>query len=249
MNQDIINILLKEADRYETESFLFDDPSWFMHHVTGRRNKEVTAFIASCLSYGAREMFIPKIEYLLRRANGELDRWILSGEYNWDVPDNNESFYRLYTNATMNRFFAKLRKLLCEHGTLGAFAADMVQDKEAITFIEAITKYFNPEGEPASLVIPQNTQSSCKRLCMFLRWMVRDDSPVDLGIWSSFIDRKTLIMPLDTHVVQEANRLGLMNTKSTTMSAAKELTRILAKAFPDDPVRGDFALFGYGVNH
>ena len=115
--------------------------------------------------------------------------------------------------------------------------------------IVGCTKYFNPEGEPASLVIPQNTQSSCKRLCMFLRWMVRDDSPVDLGIWSSFIDRKTLIMPLDTHVVQEANRLGLMNTKSTTMSAAKELTRILAKAFPDDPVRGDFALFGYGVNH
>jgi uncharacterized protein (TIGR02757 family) len=79
--------------------------------------------------------------------------------------------------------------------------------------------------------------------------MVRDDSPVDLGIWSSFIDRKTLIMPLDTHVMQEAHRLGLINTKSTTMSAAKELTRVLAEAFPDDPVRGDFALYGYGVNH
>jgi uncharacterized protein (TIGR02757 family) len=56
-------------------------------------------------------------------------------------------------------------------------------------------------------------------------------------------------MPLDTHVMQEAHRLGLINTKSTTMSAAKELTRVLAEAFPDDPVRGDFALYGYGVNH
>ena len=83
---------------------------------------------------------------------------------------------------------------------------------------------------------------------MFLRWMVRTDSPVDLGIWE-FIDKRTLIIPLDTHVMQQAQSLGLLNSKTTTMNTAIRLTRQLSEAFPDDPLKADFALFGYGVNH
>ena len=78
--------------------------------------------------------------------------------------------------------------------------------------------------------------------------MVRDGSPVDLGLWSGFIDKKTLVMPLDTHVVQEACRLGLLKSPAESMSAAKRLTARLAEVFPDDPCRGDFALFGIGVD-
>ena len=83
---------------------------------------------------------------------------------------------------------------------------------------------------------------------MFLRWMVRDNSPVDLGLWSEFIDKRTLIMPMDTHVVQEAIALGLLNSKSNSMSNAIKLTDKLTEIFPEDPLKGDFALFGYGVN-
>ena len=83
---------------------------------------------------------------------------------------------------------------------------------------------------------------------MFLRWMVRDNSPVDLGLWSDFIDKRTLIIPLDTHVLQEANTLGLLNGKTASMTVAKKLTAKLSLIFPDDPLKGDFALFGYGVN-
>ena len=83
---------------------------------------------------------------------------------------------------------------------------------------------------------------------MFLRWMVRSDSPVDLGLWSDFIDRRTLVVPLDTHVLQEAKKLGLLKSTSASMSAARRLTASLAEAFPEDPSRGDFALFGYGVS-
>lgn len=78
--------------------------------------------------------------------------------------------------------------------------------------------------------------------------MVRDKSPVDLGLWSEFIDKRTLIMPMDTHVVQEAIALGLLNSKSNSMSNAVKLTNKLSEIFPDDPLKGDFALFGYGVN-
>ena len=84
---------------------------------------------------------------------------------------------------------------------------------------------------------------------MFLRWMVRKVSPVDLGLWNNIIDQRTLIMPLDTHVIQEANRLGLIKTKSTSMKIACELTEKLRKIFPEDPLKGDFALFGYGINN
>ena len=84
---------------------------------------------------------------------------------------------------------------------------------------------------------------------MFLRWMVRKESPVDLGLWNDIIDQRTLIMPLDTHVIQEANRLGLIKTKSTSMKIACELTEKLRKIFPEDPLKGDFALFGYGINN
>lgn len=84
---------------------------------------------------------------------------------------------------------------------------------------------------------------------MFLRWMTRDNSPVDLGLWSRFIDRKTLIIPLDTHVLKQASELGLAKITSPTMNAAKKLTAVLAEVFPDDPVRGDFALFGFGVEN
>ena len=83
---------------------------------------------------------------------------------------------------------------------------------------------------------------------MFLRWMVRDNSPVDLGIWSDKIDRRTLIIPLDTHVIQEANRIGLINTRNTSMRTAIKLTEKLKEIFPNDPLKGDFALFGVGID-
>ena len=82
-----------------------------------------------------------------------------------------------------------------------------------------------------------------------LRWMVRDCSPVDLGLWGDFIDKRTLIMPLDTHVLQQSVKLGLLSCGTASMSAARRLTEALSEVFPDDPLRGDFALFGYGVEN
>ena len=83
---------------------------------------------------------------------------------------------------------------------------------------------------------------------MFLRWMVRDGSPVDLGLWAPQIDKRTLIMPMDTHVLQQSVRLGLLSSRTASMAAAQRLTARLARIFPDDPLKGDFALFGEGVS-
>ena len=90
--------------------------------------------------------------------------------------------------------------------------------------------------------------SACKRLAMFLRWMVRTDGIVDLGIWRTAVNPRQLIIPLDTHVHQISLRLGLTGQKTATLRTAREITDALAKVFPDDPCLGDFALFGYDIN-
>ena len=146
----------------------------------------------------------------------------------------------------MNAFFRAYRGIMQEHGSLGGFVRTRCEG-DAVKAVAAICSRFCEGGSCG--VIPQDHHSACKRVCMFLRWMVRSGSPVDLGLWSDFIDRRTLVVPLDTHVIQEAKRLGLMKGASASMSAARRLTAALAEAFPDDPSRGDFALFGYGVSN
>lgn len=82
---------------------------------------------------------------------------------------------------------------------------------------------------------------------MFLRWMIRRDSEVDLGVWKSF-DRKDLIVPLDTHVCRVAYYFQLTDAETFSLKNARRITAALAEVFPDDPCLGDFALFGLGVN-
>ena len=237
-------LLRAYAARYETPEFIVGDPSWFMHQVSGALNQEMMAFLAMALSYGSRAQFLPKIQWLLDSAEGEPDEWVRSGAYASVLKaDDPACFYRLYNKGLMRAFLDACKELLREYGSLGEFAPKGC----AIGVLDALCAYFSERG--LSVIVPKDTTSSCKRLCMFLRWMVRDGSPVDLGLWASKIDKRSLIMPLDTHVLTEASRLGLITSRCTSMSAARRLTAALAEVFPDDPLKGDFALFGYGVNH
>jgi uncharacterized protein (TIGR02757 family) len=230
------------AEKYEKNSFLNGDPSWFMHQVEGDVNKELMAFIASTLSYGSRKQFMPKIQYILDCSKGDLLSWLTSGKFKEDIPDTCECYYRLYTFSTMHNMLCALRDLLSDHGSIKNYTGTCT----GIEAIEKIITWFSQRN--ISGIIPKDTQSCCKRICMFLRWMVRDNSPVDLGIWSDIIDRRTLIIPLDTHVIQEANRIGLINTRNTSMRTAIKLTEKLKEIFPNDPLKGDFALFGIGID-
>ena len=247
MDAKTIALLRKYADKYESASFIDGDPSWFMHQVKGKANQEATAFVASALSFGSRAQFLPKIQWLLDRADGDMDRWIRTGAFESDLrPGDDRCFYRFFTFSTMNAFFRAYQGIMQEHGSLGGFVKASCEG-DAVKAVAAICSRFCEGGSCG--VIPQDHHSACKRVCMFLRWMVRSGSPVDLGLWSDFIDRKTLVVPLDTHVLQEAKKLGLLKSSSASMSTARKLTAALAEAFPDDPSRGDFALFGYGVSN
>ncbi len=239
-------MLARLAAKYETPAFLDGDPSWFMHQAEGDSNREATAFLASCLSFGSRSQFMPKIARLVECAEGNVDGWIRSGAFDRDLPCGcGECFYRFFKKGDMHAFLQSYRVLLDEYGTLGAYVSRM-SGGDGYGAVKAICGRF---GACGGGVIPKDAQSACKRVCMFLRWMVRDGSPVDIGLWSGAIDKRTLVIPLDTHVLRQSTRIGLLKSSAASMSAARRLSAALAEIFPDDPLRGDFALFGYGVNH
>ena len=139
---------------------------------------------------------------------------------------------RFYSFDDMQVFFGELACILKECGTLGEY----FKNKDLSTIF------------PKSAIVPKGRSSANKRIHMFLRWMVRRGSPVDLGLWT-WADPASLIIPLDTHVMQEAAKLGLISPKSTaSRKTAELLTAALSEVFPGDPCRGDFALFGLGVD-
>lgn len=250
-NIETVNeLLVKLADKYETPDFINGDPSWFMHQVEGRRNQETMAFVASCLSYGSRRQFLPKIQMLLDFSEGEMFDWVCDGAYERDVPAKPDCFYRLYSYSKMNNFFAILRDMILEFGSLEGFARNAVEkssssDTDVVAVLDALGCWFAERGMTG--IVPKPKTSLCKRPVMFMRWMVRDGSPVDLGLWADFIDKRNLYIPMDTHVFQMACRLGLLDSKTASWKSVETLKDIMLGIFPDDPSKGDFALFGYDV--
>ncbi len=255
--------LIGLACKYESADFLKKDPSQFMHRYSTVREAEAVAFIAANLAFGRREQILSHVEQILQAAGSSPCDWILSQKYKDFFPENQVSFYRMYTNTDMRLFFDGLCSILEEGETIGSYfkekwlslkeaeippassvdlpAAKKGRDK--IYLHQVIASAF-PEN---CSLLPHSKDSAAKKVNMLLRWLVRDNSPVDLGLWTWFF-KKDLLMPLDTHVMQQSNELGLINSKSANLKTAIELTKKVAGIFPDDPVKADFALFGLGVN-
>lgn len=244
--QERSELLRRLAEKYETSEFLNGDPSWFMHQVAGEKNQEVIGFLASVLSFGKRELFFPKIQFLLDESNGDCYSWIINGSYRNIIAEDNTCFYRFYNNHMMLQLLDALRQMLLEFGSIGSFAKKYALHNTTIEVLDAFGDFFRKLGIKG--MVPSPHSSVAKRPCMFMRWMVRDNSSVDLGLWTSFIDKRSLFVPLDTHVMQEALHLGLVTSKSASWRTVLDLTSALKDIFPEDPAKGDFALFGYGID-
>lgn len=248
MDKSKVEFLISLSQEYETSDFIEGDPSWFMHQVKDPLNIEAVAFIASALSFGSRKAFMPKIRYICEEAKWDIVSYVSKGLFKKSFKKGDKrAFYRFFSNETMYLFFHAYKEILKRHGSLGE-AIKKSGSTDAVAAMRLISQLFLDFGSIG--VVPNGTTSACKRLAMFMRWMVRDGSEVDVGLWASFIDKRTLVLPLDTHVLAQSKKLGLINTKSSTMAVARRITEVLAKyVFPDDPCRGDFALFGYGINN
>ena len=275
ISDDLKIKLCSLADRYEVASFTEEDPSQFLRWYLPEAGRgtvadvEAASFIAAMLAFGNRKQFIPKIRGILEtsdRSLGSLSEWLRAGAYKKDFPHGEAKFYRFYSYDDMQVFFKELADILKEAGSLGEFVKAKMYDGGA-TGVSPVRRGSGrarsglERGEgfpllheilsssfPKSAIVPKGRNSANKRIHMFLRWMVRRDSPVDLGLWK-WADPASLIIPLDTHVMQEAAKLGLISSVATaSRKTAELLTAAMQEVFPGDPCRGDFALFGLGVD-
>jgi len=172
-----------------------------------------------------------------------MDQWIRRGAFKRKVrADACRCFYRFVTYANLHAFLRTYQQIMCKHETLGEYVREN-GDGTGLGAVKAICAAF--AGSDVGYLVPTNASSACKRICLFLRWMVREP-PVDLGLWKNFIRRECLIMPLDAHVLKQARMLKLLKKEPAAMATARKLTAIMAEVFPGDPLRGDFALFGQG---
>lgn len=239
--------LKRWAEQYETAEFIQSDPVQIPHRYDSRVNIEISAFVTAWIAWGSRKQIIQKADFI--------DREIFKGEpYHYIVGNNvepgaapewkqykgsKENFYRTFTYADFHDLCARLFDVYSKFENM----EKALQAQPGGRPLEQLQRLFGDvKGVP-----DMETKSGCKRLCMFLRWMCRHDSPVDFGLWT-ICDPRNLIIPLDTHVHKQALRLGLVKRRTPDLQTAIEITDRFAEIFPDDPAKGDFSLFGYGVN-
>ncbi|MBQ9205657.1 MAG: TIGR02757 family protein [Treponema sp.] len=258
LNSSLTNKLVSLAQKYESAEFLLKDPSQFMHRYTDERTAEAVAFLAANLAFGRREQILSHVELILNAAGKSPVNWVLSKKYEDFFPENEHSFYRMYTNHDMRLFFDGLRSILEKHETIGDFFKEKwereqrIKIKETTDYTDATDKIYLHQIIASAFpseckLLPHSKDCAAKKVNMLLRWLVRTDSPVDLGLWTWF-NKKDLLMPLDTHVMRQANELALIHSKSANLRTALALTKKVAEIFPDDPTKADFALFGLGVS-
>ncbi|MBQ0050722.1 MAG: TIGR02757 family protein [Treponema sp.] len=248
MTSELIQKIQRLALEFETSDFLLKDPSQFMHVYSKISDVEAAAFISANLAFGRRDQILSHVKMILDAAGPDLTEWILNEGYRSFFPKNQKSFYRMYTNSDMLLFFEGLKDIFTACSTAGEFfekkwKEECQNEGEFVYLHKVIAGHFSTDCK----LLPHSKGSSAKKVNMLLRWLVRDNSPVDLGLWKWY-DKKNLLMPLDTHVMQQGNELGLIKSKSATLKTAIELTKKMSEIFPDDPVKGDFALFGLGVS-
>lgn len=261
LSSELTETLRSLADKYENDSFLNDDPSRFLRFYSEPKEAELLSFVVSQLSFGQREQFIGKINLMLEALDGQNNKnsskpknsrakfsdWLISGAYKSFFPKSQKKFYRFFSYADMNALCGRLAKIIQENGSLGAAVrARFIAEEKSIPELRLVTALISLF--PGVKCVSQNPKGACKKLHMFLRWMVRQNSPVDLGLWK-WASPADLLIPLDTHVLQEAARLGLIpENASASAKTAIELTKKMSQVFPQDPTRADFALFGLGVD-
>ena len=244
MDKQTVLQLQAWAGTYNVESFIQDDPVRFPHRSTGKRDIEISAFLTAWISYGRRELILRKAEWLHDRMGTSPYEWICEDGFQRLIPTvapgGRDTFYRFYTFSDLRALCSRLKCIYTEFDSMeDALAANPHADP-----VRKLQDLFSGiKGIPV-----MNGTSACKRLAMFLRWMVREDGIVDFGIWKTAVRPSQLIIPLDTHVHQISLELGLTRQKSATLKTALEITEALSHVFPDDPCLGDFALFGYDIN-
>lgn len=246
------DFLDRKAAQYEQQDFIPVDPVSIPHRFALKQDIEIAAFFAAILAWGQRSTIINNCTRLLQWMDHAPHEFVLNFK-EADLKPFLGFVHRTFNDTDAIYFLHFLQYHYRNHHSLeSAFVTDAKDDDENVTnILNGFYNYFfslphYPERTRKHIAAPAKN-SACKRLNMFLRWMVRsNDKGVDFGIWKH-IKPSQLICPLDTHSGRVARRLGILSRKQDDWKAATELTDNLKILDADDPVRYDYALFGLGV--
>ena len=237
---------------FNQPSFIENDPISVPHQFDRKEDIEIAAFLTATLSWGNRNAIIKNSNRLMKEMGYYPHEFITNAGEN-DLNAFDRFVHRTF-NGTDTRFFIRsLSNIYCNHeGLEGVFSSGYSETGNlsgALTHFRKIFLEAKHEKRSEKHVADVSAKSSGKRLCMFLRWMVRNDNQgVDFGLWKT-IPPSSLRLPLDVHTGNISRKLGLLTRKQNDWLAVEEVTARLRTFDPDDPVKYDFALFGLGINN
>lgn len=219
--EELRELLERLADRYNRPEFIDDDPISVPHRFTGRHDREIAGLLAATIAWGNRPTIV---------RNGHRMMHLMD-----DAP---ADFVRNASERELAGLGAFFEARYAATGDLPTVLAEFRREFFAAEHAPRCEKHLSSIERGAA----------CKRLCMYLRWMVRRDARgVDFGLWST-IPMSALRIPLDVHVGETARALGLLTRRQNDWRAVEETTAALRRFDAADPVRFDFALFGIGVD-
>ncbi len=240
------------ARQFECKDFIGLDPISLPHRYSARADIEIAGFIAAMFAWGQRPTVIAKSTAFLELLDDDPHAFIV-GHSARDRQRFAKFVHRTFQPEDALYVLDRLQRHYREHASLESMFTDGLRPGDAD--IQGVLTHFHeqffdsptaPERSRKHLASPARS-SSCKRLNMYLRWMVRSaKAGVDFGLWTELHPRQ-LVIPLDVHVMRMSTELGLLQRMQADWKAAIELTEALRTIDSEDPVRFDFALFGLGI--
>jgi len=252
VSDQLKNFLNSKVQQYNTPAFIKDDPVCIPHLFSKKQDIEITALFAAVFAWGNRTIIIKKSKELLQRMDSAPFEFV-QNHADADLKQLIGFKHRTFNDTDLLYFIHFLHHHYSHNESLeSAFTGGMnAQDETTENALNYFfTYFFSLEDAPARTkkhIASPNKKSTCKRLNMFLRWMVRrDNKGVDFGLWKN-ISPAQLVCPIDVHVARVAYRFNLLKRSKIDWLAGIELTDYLRKLDAADPIKYDFALFGLGV--
>ena len=231
-------------------STITPDPLELVLRYTNGDDQEIAGIIAAAFAYGRADIVVSNVSRVLARMTPSPHAYLMSFDRREATARFAGFAHRFHKTPDLVAFLQCIANAIREHGSLGALFRICYDDRDAdigpslARFVNALTGRNRTKALQYLLTSPDDG-SACKRMNLFLRWMVRRTSP-DLGIWD-FVDPAKLVMPVDTHIHRIATFLGINERKSADWKAARAITTRLARFDGADPVRYDFAICRLGI--
>lgn len=250
---DIKDFLDRKTAQYNQPAFIEQDPVCIPHLFSQKQDIEIAGLFAAVFAWGNRTIIINKSKELMQLMDHAPYDFIVNHQER-DLARMLHFKHRTFNPTDLLYFIALLQHHYTRHSSLEAAFLPPDCSKEDFSVREGLIYFHHyffsledaPQRTRKHISTPLNN-STCKRLNMFLRWMVRKDNcGVDFGIWQN-IAPGDLLCPIDLHVARVAKKLGLLHRKQTDFNACLELTQHLRTFDPEDPAKYDYALFGLGV--